>query len=212
MVGEPKHSCYAHLDFRNVRVARIVLMASGAGTLAQAVLDAVDDSFSVVALVTDQPEAAVVQRALAAGVPVHIVPVSDYASRPQWNQRIAAVLATTEPDLIVSAGFMRILGAAVVDKFGGRIINSHPSLLPAFPGAHAVADALAAGASETGATVHLVDHGMDTGLVLAQVRVPVEPGDTIETLHERIKVVERELIVDVIRSRIATEPTGASHE
>ena len=173
-------------------------MASGSGTLAQSILDAAPGQYQVIAVVTDKPAAAVVQRALSAGVTVHLVPVADHPTREQWDAHLAALLRGLHPDLIVSAGFMRVLGSAVVDEFGGRIINSHPSLLPDFPGAHAVADALAAGATRTGATVHLVDHGVDTGPVLAQVAVDVLPEDTVESLHERIKVCERTLIVDAI--------------
>lgn len=186
-------------------------MASGSGTLAQAILDAADSrGYTVVALLTDQPQSPVVRRALEAGVLVHIVPVGDYPTRAAWDERVAEVLATTHADLIVSAGFMRVLGPAVVDAFAGRIINSHPSLLPLFPGAHAVADALAAGAEVTGATVHVVDRGVDTGPVLAQVQVAVQPGDTVESLHERIKVAERTLIVDVITEQLARPQTGAA--
>ena len=210
MVGEPESRCRAHLDFPAVTSARVVLMASGSGTLAQAILDAAESrGYTVVALLTDQPQAPVVSRALEAGVLAHIVPVQDYATRAAWDERVAAVLAAMEPDLVVSAGFMRVLAPTVVDAFAGRIINSHPSLLPLFPGAHAVADALAAGVEVTGTTVHIVDRGVDTGPVLAQVQVPVQPGDTVDSLHERIKVAERTLIVDVIADQLARRQTGA---
>lgn len=180
-----------------------MVLASGSGTLAQSIFDAAAGAapFTVTALITDKPQAAVVERALAAGVGVHMLPVGDYPSREQWDEALARLLTHLDPDLIVSAGFMRLIGPAVLARFEGSIINSHPSLLPSFPGAHAVADALAAGVHRTGATVHLVDHGMDTGAVLAQVAVEVERDDTVETLHERIKVLERKLIVDVICDR-----------
>jgi phosphoribosylglycinamide formyltransferase-1 len=124
--------------------------------------------------------------------------VSDHADRAAWDRALAAELAAVEPDLVISAGFMKIVGPAVLGAFGGRLINTHPALLPAFPGAHAVRDALAAGASVTGATVHVVDAGVDTGPVLAQREVPVLPGDDEPRLHERIKDVERELLVQTV--------------
>jgi phosphoribosylglycinamide formyltransferase-1 len=124
--------------------------------------------------------------------------VSDHPDRRAWDRALTAELAAFEPDLVVSAGFMKILGPAVLDAFGGRLINTHPALLPAFPGAHAVRDALAAGATVTGATVHVVDAGVDTGPVLAQREVTVLPGDDETRLHERIKDVERELLVQTV--------------
>jgi len=213
VVGKSEVDVNTLLDFWAVGAACVVLMASGAGSLAQSVMDAAEaGTFTVVALVTDQSQALVVQRALDAGVAVHIVPVSDFASRAEWDSRVADVLSALSPDLIVSAGFMRVLGAAVVDRFAGRIINTHPSLLPLFSGSHAVADALAAGTTRTGATVHFVDHGVDTGPVIAQVEVAVQPNDTVDSLHERIKVVERKLIVDVIKSLASGVSEGKADE
>ncbi|MEI7655536.1 MAG: phosphoribosylglycinamide formyltransferase [Actinomycetes bacterium] len=182
----------------------IVVLASGSGTLAQAIFDAsaADGDFTVAALITDKPQATVVQRAQAAGISVITVPVGDYPDRADWDAALAQVLDEVSPALVVSAGFMRILGAEVLARYAGCIINSHPSLLPLFPGAHAVRDALAAGVTETGTTVHLVDAGMDTGEVLAQVTEPIAPGDTEESLHERIKAHERHLIVAVLRQRL----------
>jgi len=187
----------------------IVVLASGSGTLAQAIFDAsaADGDFTVAALITDKPQATVVQRAQAAGISVITVPVGDYPDRADWDAALAQVLDEVSPALVVSAGFMRILGAEVLARYAGCIINSHPSLLPLFPGAHAVRDALAAGVTETGTTVHLVDAGMDTGEVLAQVTEPIAPGDTEESLHERIKAHERHLIVAVLRQRL-----GLSHK
>lgn len=181
-----------------------MVLASGSGTLAQAIFDASGEDFVVVAVVTDRPTAPVVERALQVGIAVHVLPVSDYPSRADWDAALARLLTDLTPDLIVSAGFMRIIGSAVLARFEGDIINTHPSLLPQFPGAHAVADALAAGVTTTGATVHLVDHGMDTGAVLAQATVDITEDDTEETLHERIKQVERRLIVDVIGDLVRT--------
>ena len=132
------------------------------------------------------------------GLPTFVCAVADHADRAAWDRALAAELAAAEPDLVVSAGFMKIVGPAVLDAFGGRLINTHPALLPAFPGAHAVRDALAAGATVTGATVHVVDAGVDTGPVLAQREVAVLPGDDEARLHERIKDVERELLVQTV--------------
>ena len=210
MAGEPFGRRRARLDSYPVLAAAtsdanpaaVVLLASGSGTLAQAVLDAAGGDYRVSALITDRPTAPVVERALEAGVAVHMLPVSDYDSRAAWDDALAYLLTELSPDLIVSAGFMRVIGPSVLACFEGRIINTHPSLLPAFPGAHAVRDALAAGATSTGATVHWVDHGVDTGAVLAQARVEVLPSDTQDVLHERIKEVERRLVVDVIRDLV----------
>ena len=194
----------------NTSLPTVVVLASGSGTLAQAIFDDAAQSrdYVVSALVTDKPASAVVQRATACGVPVIAMPISDYETRAAWDQALASQLSQVQPALVVSAGFMRILGPAVLADFEGRIINSHPSLLPQFPGAHAVADAMAAGVERTGTTVHLVDAGMDTGEVLAQVVVDVEPGDTVDSLHERIKEQERRLIVQVMRERLGLPATA----
>ncbi len=213
MAGEPFAHRSPHLDSYPVPAtantdttpANLVVLASGSGSLAQAIFDAADDSFRVSALITDRPTAPVVTRALDAGVPVHMLPVSDYPSRDTWDRALAQLLTELDPDVVVSAGFMRIFGPSVLARFEGRIINTHPSLLPQFPGAHAVRDALAAGAAHTGATVHLVDSGVDTGAVLAQQRVEIFAADTEVELHERIKIVERQLVVDVIRALIRSD-------
>jgi phosphoribosylglycinamide formyltransferase 1 len=141
--------------------------------------------------------------AKAAGVPVFCVRLSDHPDRGAWDVAIAEATAAYQPDLIVSAGFMKILGPQYLSRYCGRILNTHPTLLPAFPGAHGVAEALAYGVKVTGCTVHLVDAGTDTGPILAQQSVPVLDGDNEETLHERIKVTERQLLVDVVAA-IAT--------
>jgi phosphoribosylglycinamide formyltransferase-1 len=181
---------------------RVVILASGSGTLFQALIDnQADLAIEIVALVVDKDVPAV-QRAQSADISVIEVPM--LRDRDQWNQVMESVLTDLGADLIVSAGFMRVLGANVVDAFAGRLINTHPALLPDFPGAHAVRDALAAGATKTGTTVHFVDAGVDTGPIIAQREVEILPTDTEETLHERIKEVERELLVETLRN-IVTE-------
>ncbi len=178
---------------------RIVILASGSGTLAQAIFDAHATgkiSADIVAVISDQKDAAVLQRAERAKIETFTIPM--LADRGEWDRELETLIAALRPDLVISAGFMRILSHRITEKF--RIINSHPALLPAFPGAHAVRDALAAGVSETGTTIHWVDAGIDTGPIIAQEKVKVLPGDTEESLHERIKIVERGLIVATIAS------------
>ncbi len=180
--------------------ARIVVLASGSGTLFQALLDASSRThdFEISGFVTDQPSAAAVQRAAHAGIPVAVIALADFDSRAAWNSALADAIATYEPDFVVSAGFMRVIGEPVLSRFPGQIINTHPALLPAFPGAHAVRDALAAGATVTGSTVHFVDEGVDTGPVIVQEAVDILADDDEMSLHERIKIVERRLLVDVV--------------
>ncbi|GAB2721491.1 phosphoribosylglycinamide formyltransferase [Nocardia thraciensis] len=180
--------------------ATVVVLASGAGSLLQSLLAASgepDYPARVVAVGVDRSCAAT-EHAQAAGVPHFRVAPGDHPDRAAWDAAMTAAVAAHEPDLVVSAGFMRILGPAFLGRFGGRIINTHPALLPSFPGAHGVRDALAYGVRVTGSTVHLVDAGIDTGPILAQEAVPVLPGDDETTLHERIKVVERRLLADVV--------------
>jgi phosphoribosylglycinamide formyltransferase-1 len=189
--------------------ARVVVLASGSGTLLQALLDeAAAIDVQVVAVVADRPGVAALDRALEAkGEPV-VVRLADHRApdgtvdRASWDVALADAVAAHDPDLVVSAGFMKVLGPAFLARFGGRTINTHPALLPAFPGAHGVADALAHGVKVTGATVHLVDAGVDTGPVLAQQAVVVEPDDTEDTLHERIKVVERRMLVETVAALV----------
>jgi phosphoribosylglycinamide formyltransferase-1 len=179
--------------------ARVVVLASGSGTLLQALIDAASTghlSADIVAVGSDVSDCGAVERARRAGIAAFVVPPAEHPDRAAWNLALRDALAAERPDLVVSAGFMRIMGAPVVDAF--RIVNTHPSLLPAFPGAHAVRDALAAGVPVTGCTVHWVDHGVDTGPVIAQETVAVLTGDDEESLHERIKEVERRLIVRVV--------------
>ncbi|WP_301120836.1 phosphoribosylglycinamide formyltransferase [Mycolicibacterium fortuitum] len=179
--------------------ARLVVLASGTGSLLASLLAAAVDDYParVVAVGTDR-KCAAVDIAAAAGVPSYTVRLGDYADRSAWDTALTEATAEHRPDLVVSAGFMKILGGQFLSRFPGRVVNTHPALLPAFPGAHAVPEALAYGVRVTGCTVHLVDSGMDTGPILAQQAVEVLDDDSEETLHERIKVVERRLLVDVL--------------
>jgi formyltetrahydrofolate-dependent phosphoribosylglycinamide formyltransferase len=180
--------------------ARIAVLLSGTGSLCAALLAATDDPgypAAVVAVGSDR-DAAGLEHARRRGLPTFVCAVPDHRDRAAWDRALAAELAAFEPDLVVSAGFMKIVGPAVLEAFGGRLINTHPALLPSFPGGHAVRDALAAGVPVTGATVHVVDAGVDTGPVLAQREVAVLPGDDEARLHERIKDVERELLVQTV--------------
>ncbi|MFV9633170.1 phosphoribosylglycinamide formyltransferase [Mycobacterium neumannii] len=179
--------------------ARVVVLASGTGSLLQSLLDATAGEYpaSIVAVGVDR-DCAAVDIAAAASVPSFTVRLRDYPDRTAWDAALTEATAAYEPDLIVSAGFMKILGPHFLSRFMGHIINTHPALLPAFPGAHAVADALAYGVKVTGCSVHLVDAGTDTGPVLAQEAVPILDDDDEATLHERIKVVERRLLAEIL--------------
>ena len=192
--------------------ARIAVLLSGTGSLCAALLAATDDPdypATVVAVGSDR-DAEGLGHARRRGLPTFVCAVTDHPDRAAWDRALAAEIAATEPDLVVSAGFMKIVGPAVLEEFGGRLINTHPALLPAFPGAHAVRDALAAGATVTGATVHVVDAGVDTGPVLAQREVAVLPDDDEARLHERIKAVERELLVETVAQLVTLNPTRKS--
>lgn len=186
---------------------RVVILASGTGTLAQAIIDAQsapttqseDANYHVVGVVSDC-DCPALARAESANIPAQCVTFRGGAERGEWNAELAAAVEDFHPDLVVSAGFMRILSPEFLERFPRRVINTHPALLPSFPGAHAVADALSYGVKVTGSTVHFVDEGVDTGEIIAQRPVEVHSDDTEESLHERIKVVEREVIVDVIRT------------
>ena len=179
--------------------ARLVVLASGTGSLLQSLLDAAAGDYParVVAVGVDR-DCRAAQIAADAGIASYRVRLGDHPDRPAWDAAITAATAEHAPDLIVSAGFMKILGPEFLSRFPGRVVNTHPALLPSFPGAHGVPDALDYGVKVTGCTVHLVDAGMDTGPILAQQAVAVHDDDTEETLHERIKVVERRLLVDVL--------------
>lgn len=187
-------------------MVRVLALASGAGTLFEALVAAAGDPghpAEVVGLISDKPGSGATDRARRAGVPVAEVDPAAYPERAQWDEALTQESQRFAPDWIVSVGFMRLLGPAFLAAFEGRIVNSHPSLLPAFPGTRAVSDALAYGVRVTGCTVHLVDAGVDTGPILAQRPVDVADDDTVATLHERIKTVERKLIVEVV-ARLAT--------
>ena len=176
----------------------LVVLVSGAGSNLQALLDAAAAGapFAVLAVGADRDGTQGLERATAAGVPTFVCRVPDYDSRTDWDLDLARRISGFGPDLVVSAGFMKVLGPAVL---GTRpVLNTHPALLPSFPGAHGVRDALAHGVRVTGCTCHWVDAGVDTGPIIEQRAVRVEDGDTVESLHERIKVVERGMLVDVL--------------
>ncbi|WP_082943438.1 MULTISPECIES: phosphoribosylglycinamide formyltransferase [Kocuria] len=179
---------------------RLVVLVSGSGTNLQAMIDALhqgDVEVDIAAVGADL-ECAGLDRARAAGIDTFVVPLSEYPDREQWNRALQRRVASYHPDRVVFAGFMRIVDAEFVSVFPGRIINTHPSLLPSFPGAHAVRDALAYGVKVTGATVHEVVADVDAGPILAQVAVPVAEDDTESVLHERIKSAERTLLVNAL--------------
>jgi phosphoribosylglycinamide formyltransferase-1 len=176
---------------------RIAVLISGSGTLLQALLDHAE-GFTVSAVLSDRADAAGLDRARAAGVPTGVVDFAEFPDRGNWNEALARAVDTFHPDIVVLAGFMRILGEPLLSRYQGRIINTHPALLPAFSGAHGVRDALAHGVKVTGCSVILVDAGTDSGPIIAQRAVEVLDHDDESTLHERIKVVERELLVDVV--------------
>jgi phosphoribosylglycinamide formyltransferase-1 len=185
--------------------ARIVVLVSGTGSNLAALIDAADSGrldAEVVAVVSDRPGVLALERAEAAGIPTQVVSPGDYDDRGAWDEALAEVLTASSPNLVVSAGFMRLLGPRVLGAC--PVVNTHPALLPAFPGTHAVADALAYGVTVTGCTVHWVDDGVDTGPILAQAPVAVKADDTEAELHERIKTVERLLLVEVV-GRLVSE-------
>ena len=181
--------------------ARLVVMVSGAGTNLQALLGACADpgyGAQIVAVGADRSGVPALDRAARAGVPTFVHRVADYPDRADWDRALTASCAGARPDLIVLAGFMKLVGKDFLAAFGGRVINTHPALLPAFPGMHGVRDALEHGVKLTGCTVFLVDAGTDTGPVLAQAAVPVLDDDDEATLHERVKVTERALLVETV--------------
>lgn len=180
--------------------ARVVVLASGTGSLLRSLLDATtvaDFPARIVAVGVDR-DCPAVDIASSASVPSYTVRLRDFPDRDAWDRAVTEATAAHEPDLIVAAGFMKILGREFLSRFMGRIINTHPALLPAFPGAHPVPDALDYGVKVTGCSVHLVDAGTDTGPLLAQEPVPVLDDDDEASLHERIKVVERRLLAEVL--------------
>jgi phosphoribosylglycinamide formyltransferase 1 len=180
---------------------RLVVLVSGEGTNLQALIDACADpayGAVVVAVGADRDGIRGLERAEETSIPVFTVKVRDFAARDKWDEALAARCAEYQPDLIVCAGFMKLVGKAFLARFGGRCLNTHPALLPSFPGMHGVRDALDYGVKVTGCTVFLVDEGVDQGPVLAQVAVSVHDDDDEETLHERIKVAERALLVATV--------------
>ena len=184
---------------------RVVVLVSGSGTNLQALLDAgppEHTGYAVVAVGADRPETGGEARARARGIPTFVVRLSDFPSRPEWDRALTDEVAAHTPDLVVSAGFMKVLGERFLAA--NRVINTHPALLPSFPGRHGVRDALAHGVKVTGCTCHWVDAGVDTGPILDQRAVLVLAGDTQESLHERIKVVEREMLVQAV-GRLAAD-------
>jgi phosphoribosylglycinamide formyltransferase-1 len=187
--------------------ARLVVLVSGAGTNLQALMDAAsapEYGATIVAVGADREGIAALDRAKAANIPTFTLKVRDFPSRDAWDEALAAAVAEHEPDLVVCAGFMKLLGKTFLARFANKCLNTHPALLPSFPGMHGVRDALAYGVKVTGCTVFLVDEGVDAGPVLAQTAVPVHDGDDEATLHERIKVAERVLLVDTV-GRMARE-------
>jgi phosphoribosylglycinamide formyltransferase-1 len=187
--------------------ARLVVLVSGTGSNLGALLEAcADPSYGavVVAVGSDRQGTGGVERAAARGVPTFVVRPADHSDRTAWDLALAEAIAAHRPDLVVSAGFMRVLGGPVLERFPDRIVNTHPALLPAFPGTHAVRDALQHGVKVTGCTLHVVDSGVDTGPIVAQAAVSVQVGDNESGLHERIKTVERRLLVEWV-GRMARE-------
>ncbi|NNM46548.1 phosphoribosylglycinamide formyltransferase [Knoellia koreensis] len=177
----------------------IVVLVSGSGTNLQALIDAAADpayGVRILAVGADRAGITGLHRAAAAGIPTFVCRVADFVTRAEWDAGLASRIDDHAPAFVVSAGFMKLLGPEVLGRW--TVINTHPALLPSFPGAHAVRDALAAGATETGCTVHVVDSGVDTGPVIAQARVAVEQDDTEDSLHDRIKALEHPLLVQVV--------------
>jgi len=187
--------------------ARLVVLVSGAGTNLQALLDACADpgyGASVVAVGADRDGIEGLSRAERAGVPTFVRRLKEFGSREGWDSALTDAVASYEPDVVVLAGFMKLVGERFLDRFAGRVVNTHPALCPSFPGTSGPADALAYGVKVTGATLFVVDAGVDTGPIVAQVAVPVEDADDVASLHERIKVAERRMLVDAV-GRMARE-------
>lgn len=187
--------------------ARLVVLVSGSGTNLQALLDACDDpayGAEVVAVGADREGTLGEKRALDRGIPTFVLRVPDFASREEWDAAMTDAVAEHAPDLVISAGFMKLAGATFLARFGGRYVNTHPALLPSFPGMHGARDALDYGVKVTGCTLFVVDEGVDTGAIVAQTAVPVLDDDTEDSLHERIKTAERAMLVDAV-GRLARE-------
>jgi phosphoribosylglycinamide formyltransferase-1 len=179
----------------------LLVLVSGTGSILQALMDACASpgyGARIVAVGADREDTGGVAKAETAGIPTFVRRLKDSPDRFAWDQALTADCAAFEPDLVIAAGFLKLVGADFLARFGGRLVNTHPALLPAFPGLHSVRDALAHGVKVTGCSVILVDAGVDSGPILAQAAVPVLDGDDEETLHERIKVAERTLVVDTV--------------
>ncbi len=180
---------------------RIVVLVSGTGSNLQAVIDAVAAGglpVEIAAVGADRPGTFGVERSAAAGLDTFVVNFKDYANRADWDAALLAAVAAYTPDYVISSGFMRIVAPSFINAFAGRYVNTHPALLPSFPGAHGVRDALAYGVKVTGCTVHFADAGVDTGPIIAQTPVAVFGDDTEESLHNRIKLAERALLIEVL--------------
>ena len=187
--------------------ARLVVLVSGSGTNLQALIDAsADPSYGakVVAVGADREGIEGLARAERAGIPTFVHRVKDYATREEWDAALTASCAAHLPDLVVSAGFMKLVSEEFLARFGGRVVNTHPALSPSFPGMHGPQEALDYGVKVTGCTLFVIDGGVDTGPIVAQTVVPVEDDDDVEALHERIKVAERAMLVDNV-GRMARE-------
>ena len=185
----------------------VVVLVSGSGTNLQALLDAAADpayGAEIVAVGADRDGIEGLARAERAGIPTFVHRVKDFATRADWDAALTATVTAYDAGLVVSAGFMKLVGTAFLAAYGGRFLNTHPALSPSFPGMHGPADALEYGVKVTGCTLFVVDGGVDTGPIVAQAAVPVVDGDTAESLHERIKTQERSMLVDAV-GRIARE-------
>lgn len=193
--------------------ARLVVLVSGSGTNLQALLDATADAAfgaRVVGVGADRDGIEALRRAERAGVATFVVPLDQHADRAAWDNALTKAVAEHEPDLVVLAGFMKLVGPTFLEKYGGRCVNTHPALSPSFPGMRGPADALAYGVKVTGATLFLIDEGVDTGVIVAQTAVPVEDDDDVDALHERIKVAERRMLVDSV-GRMVREGFTVNH-
>ena len=193
----------------------VVVLVSGSGTLLQSLIDACADpawsaahDVRIVAVGAARDSAYGLERARAAGLPTVVVPLRKGDDRAAWDRRLTEAVAAYDPDLVLSAGFMKLVGPAFLERFAGRMINTHPALLPSFPGTHGVRDALAYGVKVTGASIFYVDDGVDTGAIIAQAAVAVLPDDTEDSLHERIKVEERRLLLETVAD-LADRASGA---